>query len=186
MEHAPRECLAFPLLFVFIHDPSESNPVLDLRFWTLLQSILSSLSSKTGLARNAWLIPLLNRVPLLPIVFSLLSNSLNLPAQKRHEVFLLSSRSLTLVWSLAAPKFSLDNLLECFGSILRVLKGDVAGSGENPGLIAICKLVTSSLHTALSHSSNKKKVCHSSSRFLTFMPSLMSFAAYSILHDKPH
>jgi hypothetical protein len=86
MERVPCEFLAFALLFVLIRDPRESNPVLDLRFWTLVQSILSSLSSKslkTGLSHNAWLIPLLNRVPLLPIVSSLLSNSLNLPAQKR-------------------------------------------------------------------------------------------------------
>ena len=162
MEHVPRECVPFSLLFVLIHDLSESNPVLDLRFWALLQNILLSLSSKsskTGLAHNAWLIPLLNRVPLLPIVLSLLSNSLNLPAQRREEIYILSSRSLALVWSLAAPKFSLDNLLECFGSILRVLEGEAAGSGKNPGLVAICSLVTSSLRAALSHSSNKKKVC---------------------------
>jgi hypothetical protein len=170
MERAPRECLAFDLLFVLIRDPRESNPVLDMRFWALVQSILSSLSStssKTGLAHNTWLIPLLNRVPILPIVSSLLSNSLNLPAQKRDEIYLQSSRSLALVWSLTAPKFSLDNLLECFGSILRVLRGEIAGSRENPGLNTICKLVTSSLHTAFSHSSNKKKVCPLSSSVLT-------------------
>lgn len=176
MEHVRREFLTFPLLFILIDDPSESNPVLDLRFWVLLHSILLSLSfknSKTGLARNAWLIPLLNRVPLLPIVMSLLSNSLNLPAQKRDEVYLQSSRSLALVWSLAAPKFSLDNLLECFGSVLRVLEGEAAGSVQNPGLVAICTLVPSSLRTALSHSSNKKKVCHMLRRFFDFMLSLM-------------
>ena len=161
MERVPREYLAFSLVLVLIRDPRESNPVLDLRFWTLVRSILSSMCSKglkTGLTRNTWLIPLLNRVPLLPIVFSLLSNSLDLPAQMRDEVYLQSSNSFTLVWSLAAPKFSLDSLLECFGSILRVLQGEVAGFRENPGLITICKLVTSSLHTTFSHSSNKKKV----------------------------
>jgi len=170
MERVPREYLAFYLLFVLIRDPRESNPVLDIRFWTLVQSILSSLSSKssnTGLLRNAWLISLLNRVPLLPIVSSLLSNSLNLPAQRRDDIYLQSSKSLALVWSLAAPKFSLDNLLECFGSILRVFQGEIVGSGENPGLITICKLVTSSLHTAFSRSSNKKKVRFLPSRVLT-------------------
>ena len=42
--------------------------------------------------------------------------------------------------------------------------------GENPGLITICKLVTSSLHTAFSHSSNKKKVRLLSSRGLAVAP----------------
>lgn len=170
MERVPREFLAFALLFVLIRDHRESNPVLDLRFWTLVQSVLSSLSSKTGLTRNTWLIPLLNRVPLLPIVSSLLSNSMNIPAQKRDEIYLQASRSLALVWSLTAPKFSLDNLLEGFGSILRVLQEEIASSRENPGLITICKLVTSSLHTAFSHSSNKKKVCLLSTSVLTVAP----------------
>lgn len=170
MERVPREHLAFALLFVLIRDRRESNPVLDLRFWTLVQSILSSLSSKNlkpELTRNAWLIPLLNRVPLPPIVFSLLSNSLNLPAQERVEIYLQSSKSLALVWSLAAPKFSLDNLLECFGSILRVSQGEFE---ENIGLITICKLVTSSLHTVFSHSSNKKKVRLLSNTVLNVAP----------------
>lgn len=144
-----------------------------------MQRILSSLGSKslkTGLTRNTWLIPLLNRVPLLPIVFSLLSNSQNLPGQKRDEIYLHSSRSLALVWSLAAPKFSLDNLLECYGSILRVLQGGISESGENSGLMAICKLVTSSLHTAFSHSSNKKKVCPLSSRVFTVVPTDFAYS----------
>ncbi|KAI9512665.1 Urb2/Npa2 family-domain-containing protein [Russula earlei] len=141
----------------------ESNPVLDLRFWALLQGVLSTLSSESankGVVQHTWLISLLNRMPLLPIVSSLLSNSLNLPAQKRGEIYLLSSKSLQLVWSLSAPKFSLDNLLECLGVVLRVLETEAAGPCENSGLVAICTLVTSSLRNALSHSSNKKKFSH--------------------------
>lgn len=165
MEHIIRECLAFTLLFVLMNNPSESNLVLDLRFWTLLQSILLSKSPKTGFDRNTWLIPLLNRVPLLPIVSSLLSNSLNLPKQERVEVYFQPSKCLTLVWPLAAPKFSLDGLLECFGAVLRVLGEDFVQSDKVSGLIEICMLVTSSMHNVLSYSSNKKKVCLPSCRF---------------------
>lgn len=146
---------------MLIDDSSESNPVLDLRFWTLLQDILlflSSEDSKTRSVHNTWLISLLNRVPLLPIVHSLLSNSMDLPARMRDELCLHSSKSFALVWSLAAPKFSPDHLLECFGTLLRVLVGEAVESGENSGRTTICTLVTSSLHNALSHSSNKKKV----------------------------
>jgi hypothetical protein len=165
MERAIRECLVFPpflRMCVLSDDCSASNPVLDLRYWKLLQAILipvSSKSSKTGPSSNTWLLPLLNRVPLLPIVLSLLTNSLNLPVPKRDELYLHSSKSLALVWSLAAPKFSPDNLLESFGAVLRVLNEGTAGSGSNTGLVEIGMLVTSSLHTALSNSSNKKKVC---------------------------
>ncbi|KAI0252608.1 hypothetical protein BJV78DRAFT_324558 [Lactifluus subvellereus] len=138
-----------------------SNPASDLRYWKLLQGILLSVrskGSKTGSGSNTWLLPLLNRVPLLPIVLSMLSSSLDLPVQKRNELYFHSSKSLALVWSLAAPKFSPDNLLECFGAMLRVLNEETVGSDESTGLIEICMLVTSSLHTALSNSSNKKKL----------------------------
>jgi len=150
------------LPLILIDDLSETNSVLDLRFWTLLQDILLFLSpetSKTKFIHNTSLIPLLNRVPLQPIILSLLSNSVDLPPRKRDELYLHSSKCLALVWSLAAPKFSPDNLLECFGAVLRVLVREAAGSGENSGLTTICTLVTSSLHSTLSHSSNKKKVC---------------------------
>jgi len=168
MEPVSRGSLSFLFLLFLIDDSSESNPVLDLRFWLLLHDILSSLGSggsKTGLVRNAWLISLLNRMPLLPIVLTLLSNAVDLPVQKRDVIYLKSSESLALVWSLAAPKFSLDNLLECFGAVLRVLEAEAAASGENLGLVAICTSVTSSLRSALSHSSNKKKVRLSQCRF---------------------
>jgi hypothetical protein len=136
-----------------------SNPVLDLRYWTLLHGICRSVDSKkskTASIGNAWLQPLLNRVPLLPIVHSLLSNSLNLPAP-RDELYLQASKSLTFLWYLSAPKFALDALLDCFGAVLRVIEKEIA-SGEVSGLLEICGLVTSSLHTSLSNVLNKKKV----------------------------
>lgn len=165
MGHAIREYLAIPPFlrtYVLSNECSASNPASDVRYWKLLQDILlpvRSKGSKTSSGSNTWLLPLLNRVPLLPIALSVLSNSLNLPVQKRDELYLYSSKFLALVWSLAAPKFSPDNLLECFGAMLRVLNEETVGSDESTGLIEICALVTSSLHTTLSNSSNKKKVC---------------------------
>ncbi|KAF8273762.1 Urb2/Npa2 family-domain-containing protein [Lactarius quietus] len=137
---------------------SGPNPVLDLRYWELLRGICLSVdseNSKMASVGSAWLQPLLNRVPLLPIVLSLLSNSLNQPAQRRDELYLQSSKSLGFLWSLAAPKFALDVLLDCFGAVLRVM---ATVSGEVSGLFEICGLVTSSLHTALANVQNKKKV----------------------------
>lgn len=145
---------------------SGPNPVLDLRYWKLLHGVclsVNSESSKTATVGSTWLRPLLNRVPLLPMVLSLLSNSLNLPAQKRNELYLQSSKSLAFLWSFAAPKFALDALLDCFGAVLRVIEKATA-SGEVSGLFEICGLVTSSLHTALSNVLNKKK---SSQAFIT-------------------
>ena len=119
---------------------------------------MNSESSKTASIGNTCLRPLLNRVPLLPIVLSLLSNSLHLPAQKRDELYLQSSKSLAFLWSFAAPKFALDALLDCFGALLRAMEKGTA-SAEVSGLFEICGLVTSSLRTALSNVLNKKKVC---------------------------
>jgi hypothetical protein len=160
MGHEIRERLFFPSLraCTLNCEYSGSNPVLDLRYWNLLHAVCLSESSKTASIGSKWLRPLLNRVPLLPIVLSLLSNSLYLPAQRRDELYLQSSKSLAFLWSLAAPKFALDALLDCFGVVLRVIEKATA-SGEVSGLFEICGLVTSSLRTALSNVLNKKKVC---------------------------
>jgi hypothetical protein len=166
------EYLASPLfvyLCALVNECSTSNPVCDLKYWKLLQGILVSVGSKdskTGPGSNAWLVRFWNRMPLLPIVLSLLSNSPNLPVQERDDLYVHSSKSLVLLWPLAAPKFSPDNLLECFGAVLRVLNEETAGPGGSTGLAEICTLVTSSLHTALSLSSNKKKVCLPSCKVL--------------------
>ena len=163
MGHEIRECLFFPSLHACTLNCEYSgpNPVLDLRYWKLLHGVclsVNSENSKTASVGSTWLRPLLNRMPLLPIVLSLLSNSLDLPAQKRNELYLQSSKSLVFLWSLAAPKFAHDALLDCFGAVLRVIEKATA-SGEVSGLFKICGLVTSSLHTALSNVLNKKKVC---------------------------
>ncbi|KAH9060868.1 Urb2/Npa2 family-domain-containing protein [Lactarius vividus] len=137
---------------------SGQNPVLDLRYWKLLHGVCLSVNSesfKTTPIGSTWLRPLLNRLPLLPIVLSLLSNSLDLPTQKRSELYLQSSKSLAFFWPLAAPKFAHDVLLDCFGAVLRVIE---AVSGEVSGLFEIRGLVTSSLRAALSNVPNKRKL----------------------------
>ena len=163
MGHEIRERLFFPSIHACTLNCEYSglNPVLDLRYWNLLHAVclsMNSESSKTESIGSKWLRPLLNRVPLLPIVLSLLSNSLYLPAQRRDELYLQSSKPLAFLWSLAAPKFALDALLDCFGAVLRIIEKATA-SGEVLGLFEICGLVTSSLRTALSNVLNKKKVC---------------------------
>ena len=168
MGHEIRERLFFPSLHACTLNCEYSgpNPVLDLRYWMLLHGICLSVdseNSKMASVGSAWLRPLLNRVPLLPIVLSLLSNSLNLPAQRRDELYLQSSKSLAFLWSFAAPKFALDALLDCFGAVLRVIEKETSSSDVS-GLFEICGLVTSSLHAALSNLLNKKKVCRMAHR----------------------
>ena len=178
-----REYLAFsPLIHTSVLNShcSASNPVLDLRYWKLMQDILMSVStigSKASSGSDVWLITLLNRVPLLPIVLSVLSNSPSLPAQKRDELYFPCSKSLALVWSLASPKFSPDNLLECFGAMLKVLNEETAVSGGTTGLVEICMLVTFSLHAALSNFTNKKKVC------LTLCKALIPYRVDDAIHS---
>ncbi|KAI9445447.1 Urb2/Npa2 family-domain-containing protein [Lactarius indigo] len=119
---------------------SGPNPVLDLRYWKLLHGICLSVNS--GSSKT--------------VSFSLYClTSLDLPAQKRSELYLQSSKSLAFFWTLAAPKFAHDSLLDCFGAVLRVIE---PASGEVSGLFEICGLVTSSLRAALSNVMNKKKL----------------------------
>ncbi|KAI0271531.1 Urb2/Npa2 family-domain-containing protein [Gloeopeniophorella convolvens] len=140
---------------------SAATPVLDVRYWELLHETLLSANTvrpKGDSLSNTWLRPLLNRIPLLPVVLSLLSNAPNLSLREREEIYLQSSRLLALTWSLASPKFTVDTLLECFGAVLSALEAERAEYTASSGLAAITALVTTSLHTALFNSMNKKKL----------------------------
>ncbi|PCH33433.1 hypothetical protein WOLCODRAFT_147530 [Wolfiporia cocos MD-104 SS10] len=144
----------------------KTNPILDVEYWQLLADVLSQCTVQdaktTGTARAArfWLLPLLNRIPIAPIVaayFTLSASELDVLSVGQDT---LVSRCLAIVWPLAVPKFSPDSLLDCFGAALEYLKKlAVHGSDENlaVGLKAI-SLVVSSYRTALSNTANKKKL----------------------------
>ncbi|KZV77619.1 hypothetical protein PENSPDRAFT_621174 [Peniophora sp. CONT] len=133
------------------------SPITDRRYWDLLSSALSALSLSTSSAAStkAWLLPLLNRVPLVPICTSLLERSSQVNAESAIAVLDLSAQAIATLWPLASPKFTADVLLDCFGALLSVA---ARFPTESAGLSKLGSLINTSLQEAFSHSSNKKKL----------------------------
>ncbi|TFY75108.1 hypothetical protein EWM64_g8905, partial [Hericium alpestre] len=143
--------------------PPASNPVLDTRYWQLLHDVVcppSSPDAADAVRRNkTWLLPLLNRTPIAPMITSLFTLSQSIAA--RAELYSTSSPALTLLWPFAVQKVTPDALLECFGALL----GALASASEtepalrrNEGLQNIVHMLTASMRSAFSNSSNKKKL----------------------------
>ncbi|KAJ6509305.1 Urb2/Npa2 family-domain-containing protein [Mycena vitilis] len=127
------------------------NPVLDPRFWTLLSEIVSDQTKGT----KHWLLPVLNRVPLAPVLAYFLENLGAVEPQVRLPLTTAVSKSLRSIWPLAVHKISADTLLDSFGAFLRVFEQI---SEANNALEQIGDSIISSLRISVGNSSNKKKL----------------------------
>ncbi|KAH9890919.1 Urb2/Npa2 family-domain-containing protein [Cubamyces lactineus] len=107
----------------------QSNPLCDIRYWDLLAKILTSEKhGDHGRTSRAWLVPLLNRVPIAPVILSyleLVASEGSLDIAQYAAV----SQCITALWPLAVPKFNPDTLLECFGAAVHLV---VAHGGRQP------------------------------------------------------
>ncbi|KAI0042673.1 hypothetical protein FA95DRAFT_540396 [Auriscalpium vulgare] len=145
----------------------ENNPVLDVRYWQLLTDVVNpSEGSSNGATptNKAWLRPLVNRVPIAPIVTSLLSLNTQCNADQRVTLLAASLPSLAVLWPLAVPKTTPDTLMECYGAVLHTMASSAiieAKQKLDVNLVRIGSLVTASLRSAISHSSSKKKMTQS-------------------------
>ncbi|SJL05929.1 uncharacterized protein ARMOST_09265 [Armillaria ostoyae] len=92
----------------------EKSTALDVRYWALLLDVISSPQASL----RTWLLPLLNRIPVLPVVISLLKGLPDVDVPARQHLMLLTCNCLATVWPLAVHKFTTENLLECFGVFL--------------------------------------------------------------------
>ncbi|KAA1468590.1 hypothetical protein DENSPDRAFT_833947 [Dentipellis sp. KUC8613] len=142
---------------------SALNPVLDVRYWQLLGDILSpsgEADSDAAGARSikAWLSPLLNRTPIIPVVTSLLTLS-EQDASLVSELYTLAASPLANMWPIAIQKATPDTLLDCFGALLGALV--TAPKSSIQGFINIANLVVTAFRTAFSNSSSKKKLYQS-------------------------
>ncbi|KAI0359178.1 hypothetical protein OH77DRAFT_1473878 [Trametes cingulata] len=143
----------------------QSNPLCDTRYWDLLARVLLTSGADKhgdhGRALRAWLVPLLNRVPIAPIVLSYLEliateDSLDLAQYK------LFAQCIAILWPLAVPKFNPETLLECFGAAVHsvVAIGGRQVSDDHLQVLddhrALSQIV-SSYRAALSNSASKRK-----------------------------
>lgn len=144
-----------------------ANPILDLRYWQLLSDILCSPNEEAKhadacRAAKRWLLPLLNRIPLTPIVTAYLTLSASLDERDRTDLNEPLARCLAVLWPLASLKFSPDTLLECFGALLAYLAfvrlREDHRTDLDPHVVRIGALLISSYRTAYGNTVNKKKV----------------------------
>ena len=131
----------------------ESNPLLDIRYWMLLNDIISRTDHQTARTIKKWLLPLLTRMPIAPLVISLLDLLSTLEQDRRQQLTSTVCRCFVVIWPLSAPKFSPDSLTECFGAFLRLL--DVSAADES--LAQIGCLITSSYKSYQANASNSRK-----------------------------
>ncbi|KAI0639184.1 Urb2/Npa2 family-domain-containing protein [Trametes polyzona] len=142
-----------------------SNPVCDSRYWALLSRVLlfpgADKPGDHGRALRAWLVPLLNRVPIAPVILSYLEviateGSLD---SAQHA---LVTECITVLWPLAVPKIAPETLLECFGATLRLVVALGGPDLSSDRIHALddhhaLSLIVSSYRTALSNAGSKRK-----------------------------
>ena len=150
-----------------------SNPILDLRYWTLLVDIISftdlQLQNAKSRPQKTWLKPLLNRIPIVPIVLAFISLIRTLSESDCLSLTPVVRQCLAIVWPLGIQKATSDILLECFGGVLNVSKDD-DGIGGNDSLSNIGEMVTASFRIAFENTSNKKKVRSSNFSYRLYEP----------------
>ncbi|KAG6885946.1 hypothetical protein C0993_007448 [Termitomyces sp. T159_Od127] len=135
------------------------NPLLDLRYWTLLHDVISFTStggSSWTQTRplKTWLPPLLSRVPFAPSLVALFHFLGRLDSTLRDSVVPVIFSSLEILWPVSAQKMNTEAILECFGAFL-IAYYEAHGADH---LVRIGSLIVTSYRNSVSYSSNKKKV----------------------------
>jgi hypothetical protein len=134
----------------------ESNPLLDIRYWALLNDVITHTNNRTTRPVKKWLISLLARIPIAPTVISFFDMLPTLEEDRCHEVTLVVCRCIVIIWPLSAPKFSPDSLIDCLGAILKLLPMSAA----DESLAQIGCLVASSYRSYQANSPYSRKACH--------------------------
>ncbi|KAK0198611.1 Urb2/Npa2 family-domain-containing protein [Armillaria mellea] len=128
----------------------EKSTALDVRYWALLLDVISSPNASL----RTWLLPLSNRIPVLPVVVSFLKGLPDVDVSARQNLMLLTRNCLATIWPLAVHKFTTENLLECFGVFL----SSAQCCQEDKNHDQIGQWLILSFTSSFSNSSMKKKL----------------------------
>jgi hypothetical protein len=129
----------------------ENNPALDAEHWALLAEILvSSESGRHNRPLRTWVLPILHRIPLGPILKHVLDH---IP-QHAEALTPLVERSMHILWPMSVQKSTVETLLDVFGAVLRA----TVRCQADQRLARIGVLVSSSFRSVLGNTSSKKKV----------------------------
>lgn len=142
---------------------SSTSPVLDERYWALLRDVLVDPDTLKLRPVKAWLVPILQRTPLAPVVIAALASWVKHASNNIHA----SAECLSALWPLAAAKLSAETLLDCFAAVIQLSIGyskiqRSLGSDAHARINALCQQLLGSYRYALANASNKKKVRHAS------------------------
>lgn len=152
----------FRLLSVLLYSKScyrALNPLFDNRYWRLLLDLITSpdipqKSTTDSRSIKTWLVPLLYRIPIGPIVVIFLNSFVHIHEEQREQLSELASSCLIILWPLAVQRMNGELLLECFGALL----GFLSSNPLDAGFATNGRLVANSYRNSLSNPSNKKKV----------------------------
>ncbi|KAG6845669.1 hypothetical protein H0H87_005876 [Tephrocybe sp. NHM501043] len=111
-----------------------SNPVFDLRFWTLLDDIIST-PDLMGLGAHTrplktWLTPLLSHVPLAPSLVVLLRLLGDLDPKTRGSLTPVVFVCLKVAWPLSVQKLNTEAVLECFDAYLSAYRTSTEANAD--------------------------------------------------------
>lgn len=128
----------------------------DKRYWRLLLELVTTLQKDADESRSikSWLVPLLHRIPVGPVVVVFLNSFVHVHEEEREQLSELASSCLIVLWPLTVQRMNGELLLECFGALL----GFLFSNPLDAGFAKTGRLVVNSYRNSLNNSSNKKKV----------------------------
>lgn len=116
-------------------------------------------TSKLSRPSKIWLIPLLNRVPIAPIILSSLPIIPKLDLVHRISLVSAIKKCMSIIWPLAIHKITSDTILELFGEYIKaILDIGLVILTDDDAMMAIGGLINGSFKSSLANTSNKKKV----------------------------
>ncbi|EJD55310.1 hypothetical protein AURDEDRAFT_155547 [Auricularia subglabra TFB-10046 SS5] len=134
------------------------SALLDARYWTLLGDILERDAAAATAKSRAWLLPILIRVPVVPILAGVLNRLADEPAFSSSGIARSITRSYTVLLPLAVPKASQDALVDCFWALLHAS----ATPGAQDVLHTLGNVPDMVIHhfkDAFAASASKRKIC---------------------------
>ena len=140
--------------------------MLNFKYWSLLNEVLTSVIPASANPLNnparLWLVPLVNRVPIVPVLTTLL-NLFSVDSCVSEEPLLsLAFRSFYALWPYASPKITLDSLLDCSGALFGYLSASSCKVLEptdlESDLAKLASTVYTSYRESLGNAAHKKKV----------------------------
>lgn len=142
--------------------------MLNFKYWGLLNEVVTSvipaLTNPLNNPARLWLIPLVNRVPIVPILTKLLTLFSVDEHVSEESLLSLALRSFHALWPYAAPKITLDSLLDCSGALFGYFSASsckvlLEQTDLKSDLTEFALTVYASYKESLGNAAHKKKVC---------------------------